>query len=249
MIDIAVNAPDSDTRAAWWNPSQAAGVTGWLLVGTTFEESAALAAAELPPGQRYTAGVHPHHAGDPIDWQGLEALWARPACAAVGECGLDFFRNLAPEATQIATLERQIDGALRARKPLYLHDRDASNALLPRISGLTIPRVVHCFTGSAEALEGYLQAGCYIGITAWFLDERRGTELRALLPRIPLDRLMIETDAPYLVPRTLRPRPKRNEPALLRHIAEHLAAELGVPFETLVAQTRANTTHVFGGFA
>ena len=249
MIDIAVNASDSETRQAWWSRSLDADVTGWLLVGTTEAESSQLAAAELAPGQRFTAGVHPHHAADNVNWDTLRQIWQTPECAAVGECGLDFFRMISTQADQLATLDRQIQGALEANKPLYLHDREASETLAPRIENLALPRVVHCFTGTEDALERYLAAGCYIGITAWFLDERRGQDLKALIPRIPLDRLMIETDAPYLAPRTMRPRPKRNEPAFLAHTAEHLAELLAIDLAALVRATRENAEHVFGKFA
>jgi TatD DNase family protein len=106
--------------------------------------------------------------------------------------------------------------------------------------------VVHCFTGNGDELNEYLKLDCHIGITGWICDERRGTHLRDLLPRIPLDRLMLETDAPFLAPRNLKPRVNRNEPALLLHVLDAVAASLKRPREEVAAATTATARRFFG---
>ena len=122
----------------------------------------------------------------------------------------------------------QLQIAVDTGKPLFLHQRDAHAdfmALMKNFDGLIGPAVVHCFTGTDAELDDYLAAGWHIGITGWLCDERRGLHLRELVKRIPADRLMIETDSPYLLPRTVRPHPshRRNEPMYLAHIIEELA--------------------------
>ena len=158
----------------------------------------------------------------------LAALAAEPDVRAVGECGLDFNRDWWPRDMQARAFQRQIDLALEVGKPLYLHEREAADALLEQLIPVRerLGRVVvHCFTGEAETLERYLDLDFYIGITGWICDERRGGHLHELVTRIPADRLMIETDAPYLLPRTIRPRPntRRNEPMHLPWVAEEVA--------------------------
>ena len=108
--------------------------------------------------------------------------------------------------------------------------------------------VVHCFTGERDELRAYLDLGLYIGITGWICDERRGQHLRELVSDIPRDRLMIETDAPYLTPRDMRPQPKarRNEPAFLPHILRTVARALGRPPEEVAAETTRNAATLFG---
>jgi TatD DNase family protein len=105
--------------------------------------------------------------------------------------------------------------------------------------------VIHCFTGEAEALNAYLDLDCHIGITGWICDERRGAHLRRLVPRIPLHRLMIETDAPFLVPRDMKPRPSRNEPAFLPRVLGAVAAARAMPPEEVAAATTATARAFF----
>ena len=127
---------------------------------------------------------------------------------AVGECGLDYFRNLSPPDAQRQAFIAQLEIATRVGKPVFLHQRDAHDdfvAILRDFAGTLLGGVAHCFTGGEAELEAYLALGLYIGITGWACDERRGHELRRSVPRIPLDKLLIETDAPYLLPRDLDP--------------------------------------------
>ncbi|MGB0965145.1 MAG: TatD family hydrolase [Litorivicinus sp.] len=251
MFDIAVNLADDQLRNdtdGVLKRAQQAGVNQCLLVGTDIEESHWLAQQFDQLQQPWTAGIHPHYAQQaPADWlDHLRKLQALPGCVAIGECGLDFFRMLSPQQCQIDLCQAQIELAAELSKPVYLHDRDASESLLkilnnsPRVNG-----VVHCFTSDKQSLDDYLSMGLHIGITAWCLDERRGQALAKLVPTIPSERLLIETDAPYLVPRTLKPRPKRNEPQFLGHIIEGVAALRGENADELARQTTANAQALF----
>lgn len=199
-----------------------------------------------------TAGVHPHHAeettADVITRFG--ELLAEPEVRAVGETGLDYFRDLSPRAQQIQSFEAHIELAIEHGLPMFLHERDAypdfADVIRPYRDQLD-KVVVHCFTGSAEALYAYLDLDCHIGLTGWVCDERRGTHLAPLIKDIPEARLMIETDAPYLMPRTIRPKPKsrRNEPKYLPWVCRFIAETLEVPFETVARRTTANAKAFF----
>jgi len=257
VIDIGANlsheafAEDLD---AVLSRAKTAGVETMVVTGTSLVESRkALALAKAHPDTLYaTVGVHPHHAGactqDTID--GLRALAAHPSVVAIGECGLDFNRNYSPHPDQEKWFLAQVELACELGKPLFLHSRDAH----PRFADLLRthrdqlpPAVAHCFTGEREELLAYLELGLYIGITGWICDERRGTHLLDLVREIPADRLMLETDSPYLTPRSLRPQPKarRNEPAFLPHILDTVARARGETPEALAAATSANARHFF----
>ena len=223
-----------------------------MLTGASREHSPlALELARTRPGEWFaTAGVHPHHASDytaECDAE-MRALHAHPEVVAVGETGLDYFRDFSPRPAQRKAFERQLEIAADLAvdgvgKPLFLHQRDAHEdfiAIMKDFEGRIGPAVVHCFTGTREELFDCLDRDWHIGITGWLCDERRGKHLREIVGNIPANRLMVETDAPYLLPRTLKPMPKdrRNEPAFLPHIVEELARDRG---ET-VAVTAANAT-------
>ncbi|UKE51078.1 TatD family hydrolase [Xanthomonas translucens] len=256
LIDIGANLThdsfDRD-RDAVLQRARDAGVAQLVVTGASREHSPlALQLAQQHPGFLYaTAGVHPHHALEytaECDAE-LRALHAHAEVVAVGECGLDYFRDLAPRPAQHRAFERQLQLAADTGKPLFLHQRDAHAdflALMRQFDGKLGAAVVHCFTGTREELFDYLDRDWYIGITGWLCDERRGAHLRELVRNIPASRLMIETDAPYLLPRTLTPLPKdrRNEPAFLAHIAEELARDRGED----VAATAASTTATARGF-
>ena len=231
------------------------GVVQLVLTGASVagSERALELAREHPERLRATAGVHPHLAAD-VDRDALERLAALhddPMIAAVGECGLDYFRDLSPRPVQRNAFEEQLALAERAGKPVFLHQRDAHDdfrAILAETRDRLGPVVVHCFTDSRRALFDYLDLDCHIGITGWVCDERRGRELKELVPEIPDDRLMLETDAPYLKPRNLRPkvRTHRNEPCWLPWIGGAVAALRGVTPTRLAEQTTANARSFFG---
>ena len=257
LIDIGANLThdsfDAD-RAQVIARAEAEGVTRFIVTGSDAAHSRKAHDLCLTyPGRLFfTAGVHPHHAKDCTDvtQEELRALLAHPEAVAVGECGLDFFRNFSPQDVQRRVFERQLEMAVATGKPVFLHQRDAHAdfmEILKRYRPRLSRTVVHCFTGDARELEDYLALDCHIGITGWICDERRGLHLREAVKRIPMDKLMVETDSPYLIPRDLRPRPAthRNEPTHLRHIAAVVAACLGKPLEQLARETTENAEHFF----
>ncbi|WEN15309.1 TatD family hydrolase [Rhodanobacter sp. AS-Z3] len=231
------------------------GVERLIVTGASAEGSRhALAIAHAQPLRLFaTAGVHPHHAIDYDDATDslLRELAGDPSVRAVGETGLDYNRNYSPRDVQLQVFERQLQIAVDLRMPLFLHQRDAHDdfvALLRRYRENIPGAVVHCFTDTGEALRDYLALDCHIGITGWICDERRGTHLRELVREIPANRLMIETDAPYLLPRTVRPQPahRRNEPMYLKHICEEVARDRGESVEVTAANSTATAVAFFG---
>ncbi len=257
LIDIGANlAHDSfdEDRDAVLARAAAAGVARIIVTGSSRTSNigaAALAAAN--PGRLYaTAGLHPHHASgyDARSDAQIRELTQQVGVVAVGECGLDYFRNFSPREAQLEAFRAQLGIASDTGLPVFLHQRDAHDdfieVLEPALPKLT-RAVAHCFTGEGESLREYLALGLYIGITGWICDERRGTHLREIVDVIPDDRLLIETDAPYLLPRTITPKPKtrRNEPAYLTEVLRVVASARGQS-ETHVAQiTYANACRFF----
>jgi len=257
LIDIGANLTHESFERdldAVLERARAAGVVQMVVTGASREHSPmALELARRHPGFLYaTAGVHPHHAveyTDECDAQ-MRALHVHPEVVAVGECGLDYNRDFSPRPAQRRAFERQLQLAADNGKPLFLHQRDAHDdflAMMKNFDGKLGPAVVHCFTGERRELFDYLDRDWHIGITGWLCDERRGAHLRELVKHIPANRLMIETDAPYLLPRTLRPLPKdrRNEPAFLAHIVEELARDRGEETAITAANSRATTAAFF----
>lgn len=257
LIDIGINLAhdsyDSD-RDAVIDRAFSAGVVQMVVTGSSVESTRkAIELSRAYPQRLFaTAGVHPHHATDLND-QALEelAVLARePEVVAVGECGLDYFRNYSPRDVQREAFHRQLELAAAVGKPVFLHQRDAHEdfvAILREHLDKLAGGVAHCFTGTAEQAECYLDMGLAIGITGWICDERRGSHLVPLMPHIPADRLLIETDGPYLLPRDLSPKPasRRNEPAFLPHIAAVIARARGEPVETLAASSTAASRRLF----
>jgi TatD DNase family protein len=231
-----------------------AGVTRQVVTGADLlgSRAAAAIAAAHPKALWSTAGVHPHHAAgfDPKLREELQQLLREPRIVAVGECGLDYFRDLSPRAAQRTAFVAQLEIAAAVAKPVFLHQRDAHEdfaAIVAEFRSGLVGGVAHCFTGGVRELEEYLALGLSIGITGWISDERRGLGLREAVPRIPAERLMIETDAPYLLPRDLKPRPasRRNEPAFLPHIARTVALVRGEPLDSVAAVTTRNAVRFF----
>lgn len=231
-----------------------AGVVQYIVTGASEEGMRrAYEIARDHPGVMYaTAGVHPHRAdtwSDQVDAL-VRELVAHDEVVAVGETGLDYFRDFSPRDRQRESFESHIEIAAETGLPMFLHLRDAHedfHAILKSERDRLSDVVVHCFTGSREELHDYLDLGCHIGITGWICDERRGTHMKEYLSDIPADRLMIETDAPYLKPRNLRPLVKshRNEPRWLPWVLGTLAATRGDHPERLAEQTTANARRFF----
>jgi len=233
--------------------AQAAGVRQLVVTGTSVQEStAALALAKSKDGVFCTAGVHPHNARECDDTTipALRVLAKQPKVVAIGECGLDFNRNYSPHPDQEKWFAAQVELAVELGKPLFLHSRDAREKFVEVLRQFkSLPAAVaHCFTGDQAELHACLDLGLYIGITGWICDERRGKHLLQLVRDIPQDRLMLETDSPYLTPRSMRPQPKarRNEPAFLPHVLKAVAQALGKPPERVAEETTRNATTFFG---
>ena len=249
LIDIGANLASNQfkgDRDEVLARAREAGVERLVITGSDVDGSGEAAdLAEAAPATWSTAGVHPHHAKD-LDGAGLErsaSLRGRPRVVAVGECGLDYYRNYSPREDQLRAFEAQLDLAARSGLPLFLHQRDAHDDFLAMLrtfwARLPGGAVVHCFTGGPAQAEAYLELGCHLGITGWVCDERRGDALREAVPRIPADRLMVETDAPYLLPRTIRPRPatRRCEPMHLPWGVREVAALRGEDPEEVAASS------------
>ncbi|MBA3541791.1 MAG: TatD family hydrolase [Deltaproteobacteria bacterium] len=255
LIDIGVNLTHrsfADDHDRVVDRAVAAGVTALILTGTSeaTSRSAQVLAAARPGVLFSTAGVHPHDARhcDDATIESLRSIARLPAVVAIGECGLDFNRDFSPREVQERVFEQQLGLAAELGLPVFLHERDAHArfvAILRAHRASLVDAVVHCFTGTAAELDVYLEVGACIGITGWICDERRGRDLRKLTSRIPLDRLMIETDAPFLAPRDLRPRVSRNEPAYLPHILAAIAGERAESIEVIAAATTATARRVF----
>ncbi len=257
MIDIGVNltsgrfAKDREQvlDSAWEQGVEAVVVTGASIAGS--QEAAALTA--LDPARLFaTAGVHPHEAKtwDEASAQALRDLLRQPQVVAVGECGLDFNRDFSPRPDQITCFETQLALAAELGKPVFLHQRDAHEAFMPilrRYRDQLPGAVVHCFTGTGEELGDYLSLDCHIGVTGWVCDEKRGGELRELVGRIPAERLMVETDAPYLTPHNLPKKPKgnRNEPAFLKYVIGKIAECRDEPFDAVAEATTRSARAFF----
>src|SRR3569833_3252244 len=249
LVDIGANLTHESFRhdfAQVLARASAQGITRMVVTGASREGSEqALALAHAHPGVLWaTAGVHPHHA---IDYDEatdarLRELARLPEVCAVGETGLDYHRNYTPRDVQLRVFEQQLAIAAELGKPHFLHQRDAHHdflAILKRYRDRVPAAVVHCFTDNGEALRDYLDLDCHIGITVWIFDERRVSHLRELVRTIPANRLKLETDAPYLLPRTIRPMPKdrRNEPMYLTHIRDEVAKDRGESREALTEAT------------
>jgi TatD DNase family protein len=256
LIDIGINlAHDSydRDRDAVIARAHAAGVVQMVVTGATLAGSVrAVALAREHPGRLFaTAGVHPHHASglDAGSLAALTELARLPEVVAVGECGLDYFRNFSPRAAQQGAFHHQLELAAQIGKPVFLHQRDAHDDFIAilREHATSWRGVAHCFTGSAEELQCYLQLGLAIGITGWICDERRGAHLGALMSQVPAERLLLETDSPYLLPRDLTPKPasRRNEPAYLPHVAAAVAHARGETVESLGRSSTAAARALF----
>jgi TatD DNase family protein len=257
LIDIGANlthASFDGDRDAVIARAQHAGVRRQIVTGADLSSSRhALQLAQRHPARLWsTAGVHPHHAQGFEPWQRAELLdlLKSASVVAVGECGLDYFRNLSPPTAQRAAFIAQLEIAVTARKPVFLHQRDAHDdfsSILDDFHGRLHGGVAHCFTGGRSELERYLALGLHIGVTGWACDERRGADLKSAVPHIPENRLLVETDAPYLLPQNLNPQPKgrRNEPSFLPHIAEAVARLRGASLEDVAACTTRNAEALF----
>jgi TatD DNase family protein len=255
LIDIGINLAhdsfDAD-RDAVLARARSAGVVQMIITGSSEESTAkARTLARTHAGVLFaTAGVHPHHAAD-VTAETLPALEAAARArevVAVGECGLDYFRDFSPRDLQRRAFAWQLEIAAKVGKPVFLHQRDAHEDFLAILKEHRVTcGVAHCFTAGEKERDAYLALGLHIGITGWINDERRGLHLRDVVKGIPADRLMIETDAPYLLPRDIKPAPKsrRNEPHYLPYVARAVAAARGESVEAVAAASTAAARALF----
>ena len=198
-----------------------------------------------------TVGIHPHNADSTRDKDYLEIekiAKTNNKIVAIGECGLDFDRMFSTKENQIKCFEKQIEIAETLNMPLFLHERNAVEDFIKVLSNhkeICKKSIVHCFTGNAETLKKYLSMGCYIGITGWICDSRRAKDLRQAVRYIPLDRIMIETDSPFLTPKNIQGLNKTNYPQNVKYVAKELAIHMGVPENILISKAKENTEHFF----
>lgn len=199
-----------------------------------------------------TAGAHPHHAVEYTNESDvlIRELVDQGKVVAVGECGLDYHRNYSPRPVQRKVFEMQLKIAAENHMPVFMHLRDAHEDFMEILATYRadLPAaVVHCFTGTEKELDGLLLMDLHIGITGWICDERRGHHLHEFVHKVPANRLMLETDAPYLLPRDLDPKPKdrRNVPANLPHILGTVACAVGKPVEQVAEETTATAKAFF----
>lgn len=267
LIDIGVNLTASSFKKDLSNVMTRAvdaGVSRMVVTGTDVEHSrmALELCAEYSAVLTSTAGMHPHHADD-FDAASLEVfaeLLTDERVVAVGECGLDYNRNFSKRSNQLKAFEQQLQLARDCGKPVFLHQRDAHEDFLAIMKDAMADirgGVAHCFTGTAAQAEAYLDIGLHIGVTGWICDERRGQDLQQAVKVIPIDRIMLETDAPYLLPRDLPTKvpgcgdyvavdKRRNEPCYLRYVCERVAHYMDVQAAVLADASTANASSLFG---
>ena len=256
LIDIGANLSHESFQSDLdqvIDEAMAAGIIHMVVTGTSVEGSlgASTLAQKYPGLMSSTAGIHPHEAAhfsqDAL--QCLADLAEREEVRAMGETGLDYFRDFSPRDRQQQAFAAQLQKAAELNMPAFLHQRDGHDDFIRTLREYrnALPAgVVHCFTGTENELRDYLELDMHIGITGWICDERRGHHLHEFINLVPENRLMLETDAPYLMPRTISPKPttRRNVPANLVYVLETVASCLGIS-EKLVAERTTENARLF----
>ena len=256
MIDIGANLTDkafhSDLESVLARAQQA-NVNHIVVTGTDLKHSqlAIDLCVQYSDYLSATAGIHPHNASsvEEKSIQQLTRIAQNKSVVAIGETGLDYYRNFSPRFDQISAFEQQLQLAVELNLPVFIHDRDSNGELLAIVKNFSNLRaVIHCFTGTAPLLRNYIDLGLYVGITGWICDERRGDELYKSVNLIPDDRLLMETDSPYLLPRTMTPKPRsrRNEPAFLQYVCASLAQARRQSADHIQQITQENAKTLFG---
>ena len=261
LIDIGVNLSNNrfnDDLVETLERALNANVSQLVLTGTSIEESKQVVKLceqfeqQFPKMLTATVGVHPHHANEYNNQSTAElnALAKHKSVVAIGETGLDFNRNFSAKPEQVSAFESQLELAAITQLPLFMHERDAAKQqleILREYRDYFTQGVIHCFTGDRDSLFSYLDLDLHIGITGWICDEKRGKELKELVSNIPLNRLMLETDAPYLLPKTMTKKPKnrRNEPAYLPWVLKEIAHNRPETAQQIATETRATTKQFF----
>ena len=245
-LDFPEFAPELDAVLA---RARAAGVGHFLTIGTELAKfPGVLAVAERAPDIHCSVGVHPHEAKvEPLEGPGILLKTAtHPKVVGFGESGLDYYYNHSPREAQIADFRVHIAAAREAQLPLIVHTRDAEDdtiSILQEEQGKgAFPGLIHCFTGTARLARVALDLGFYISVSG-IATFRKAEELRATIKDVPLDRLLVETDSPFLAPQPVRG--KRNEPAYVVHTAAMLAELKGVSTDAIADATTANFFRLF----
>ena len=241
MIDTHAHLDPADAPAVLAR-ARAAGVDRVVAVATTVAQAAAtLALADEHDGVYACLGVHPHEAGSPGDLDGLRRLLAHPRAVAVGETGLDYFRDYAPRDAQGELFARELELARELGKPVVIHTRSAEEDTLAQLEAFDGTVILHCFS-SPLLLEPALEHGWYVSF-AGNVTYPKAPELREAAARVPRERILAETDSPYLAPQPVRG--KRNEPANVVHTVAALAAARGEDAGALAFQIDTNATAAF----
>ena len=261
-IDIGINLTNKQFHNDIDNIVQNAldaDVSAMILTGTSVKnsEQSAQIAKQYPEILFSTAGIHPHDAKS-FDAQSiakLKILLQQKQVVAVGECGLDFDRDFSPRPAQEKCYTAQLELAIAVQKPLFLHERAAFSRFIAMTKDYLpqLPKaVVHCFTGSLAEAKTYLDHGFYLGFTGAISDTNRFAHLKEVLQYVPLDRIMIETDAPFMLPKNVpksaltKYQERRNEPAFLPYIAATVAQFKGVSLPIVADETSKNAKAFFG---
>jgi TatD DNase family protein len=230
------------------------GVEKFVLLCASLNDLAPIQVIQSKAPEKYfiSAGIHPHHAYEIINLHSNELLEKLKSINphAIGETGLDYFRNISPPPTQRKSFQMHIEIAKELSLPLYLHQRDAHDDFIKIVEKniKNLPKfVVHCFTGTQAQLDQYIELGAYIGLTGWICDAKRNVDLRQSIKNIPIEKMMIETDCPYLIPKNLVNKPKNNinEPKYLPHIANEICELIGVEIEEFKSVTSKNAINFF----
>jgi TatD DNase family protein len=246
-----VDGPEFDAdRDGVLARARAAGVQRMIVIGAVGDPASAeraVALAERDPDIWATVATHPHDVAQmtPAWWELHERLATHPRVVAIGETGLDFYYDHSPRDAQRAAFARFIELARAVGKPVVCHIRDAhaeAREILVQHRAAELGCVIHCFTGTPDDARAYAQLGCYVSFSG-IVTYKTAQGLRDAVPLVPRDRLLIETDCPYLAP--VPKRGRRNEPAFLVHTAEEVARAAGMSFEELAELTARNTIEVF----
>ena len=230
--------------------AESAGVT-CILTGSDMKENRQVAAFSKTHHVFGTCGIHPHNADSakPSDFAEMERiLTEHDRILAVGECGLDYDRMFSTKENQLHCLAQHIALAEKLQYPMFLHERSASGDFAKCFANheaVCRRSVVHCFTGTRAELQTYLDMGFSIGITGWICDDRRAQDLRDAVAVLPLDRVLLETDAPYLTPRNVKGLSRTNVPENVRYVAKTLAEYMDVPVDVLREAALQNTERLF----
>ena len=257
FIDIACNfTHDSfkDNLDEVLNNADQAGVDKFVLLCASLADINPIKVIQNNTPEKFfiSAGIHPHHATEilEINYDALLKKLKSISPNAIGETGLDYFRNISPPDIQKQSFGMHIEIAKELSLPLYLHQRDAHGDFIRIIKEniSNFPKfVVHCFTGTQAELDEYLELGAYIGLTGWICDAKRNIDLRKSIKNIPIEKMMIETDSPYLIPKNLMVKPNKNinEPKYLPHIANEICELTGYELEELKSATSNNAIEFF----